>query len=148
MNCFRLLLSFFVLLQFTNLNAQDNPVSWQFELTYSDSGSFVVAKAEIESGWYVYSQFLESDDGPIPTQLVLSDSSLNLDKPTEEGQRLYRYDEMFGMDIKKFKKSMVIRQKIGDLQSDSVEGYIEFMTCNDEMCLPPRQISFKVATPK
>ena len=103
MNCFRLLLSLFVFVQLANLNAQDNPVSWQFELMYSDSGSFVVAKAEIESGWYVYSQFLESDDGPISTQLVLSDSSLNLDKPIEEGQSLYGYDEMFGMDIKKFK---------------------------------------------
>ena len=148
MNCFRLLLSLFVFVQLANLNAQDNPVSWQFELMYSDSGSFVVAKAEIESGWYVYSQFLESDDGPIPTQLVLSDSSLRLQKPTEEGQSLYGYDEMFGMDIKKFKKKMVIRQKIAELKSNRVEGYIEFMTCNDEMCLPPRQISFKVTTPK
>ena len=127
--------------------SQEQPVHWQFKVVQSDSGLQVIAKAEIESGWYVYSQYLESDDGPIPTHLMISDSLLIRSKATEEGPSIYGYDNMFGMDIKKFKKEMLIRQPIHNGSSQKLEGYVEFMTCNDEMCLPPRQIPFILTIP-
>ena len=44
------------------------PVKWTMEQKHIAGDEFeLVFKAKIEDGWKVYSQYLESDDGPIRT---------------------------------------------------------------------------------
>lgn len=147
MNSHFLISAFFFFVYVIHIHAQEQPVSWQINISKTDSGLFVIAKADIDKGWYVYSQFLESDDGPIATQLVFNDTLYMQHKATEEGPSIYGYDDMFGMDIKKFKKTMLVARKIHGDSGKKVDGFIEFMTCNDEMCLPPREVPFSLYIP-
>ena len=55
------------------------------------------------------------------------------------------YDKVFMMDIVKFKKEFTIGQEIKvGAGINTLSGYIEYMTCNDEQCLPPKQVEFTV----
>ncbi len=65
-----LLLLAFSLFATASLSAQ-NPVKWAF--TAKDAGNCqvdLIFTANIEDGWCTYSQFLESEDGPIPITLT------------------------------------------------------------------------------
>lgn len=125
--------------------AQENPVKWDitskplggdlFEITYS---------AKIQSGWYVYSEYLESEDGPIPTAVTFESKNQQVQgKSVEDGHKVSGFDEMFAMNITKFKDVFTIKQKIKVTDgSQPVKGYLTYMTCNNEKCLPPRDVEF------
>lgn len=142
-----LFLSFFFLFFSVLAFSQNNPVSWSFELTQGDDGTYILAAtADIEAGWYVYSQQLDGD-GPVPTQLTVEhqEGVTILGEATEEGNKVSGYDEIFGMDIVKFKKKATFSRKLRLQESvQSVTGSILFMCCNDEQCLPPRDVPFSV----
>ncbi|BDS13954.1 protein-disulfide reductase DsbD N-terminal domain-containing protein [Aureispira anguillae] len=126
---------------------QNNTVSWAFESKKTGKNEYTLyLKATIKDGWYVYSQYLESDDGPVRTEIVLEDEgTISLDgKAVEEGQQIKGYDNLFDMNIIKYKKHLTITQKIHTKGDEKVKGYITFMTCNDEQCLPPTDVPFEI----
>lgn len=122
-----------------------DPVKWTFEKESLANNEYnLVFNATIEDGWYVYSQFLEPD-GPIPTSFTyeenngvtiigkISENSL----VTKEG-----FDKMFEMNVKKFGKTATFKQKVKITEGANIKGYLEYMTCDDEKCLPPEYVEF------
>ncbi len=68
---FRPLLPAAFLLLLVNTAIGQNPVKWSF--TTKDAGNCqvdLILTGAIDDGWYSYSQFLESDEGPVATQLT------------------------------------------------------------------------------
>ena len=48
-----------------------DPVKWSFSSKQVSDNEFnLMYTANIESGWYIYSQYLESDDGPVKTSFT------------------------------------------------------------------------------
>jgi len=136
----------FFLLNSVVLQAQDL-VQWKFDVQKTAKKEYTItASATIADGWYVYSQYLESDDGPIKTELVfegLEDLEL-IGQATEEGKKVSGYDDMFDMNIVKYKDKMVIQQKVKIKKKTTAKGYITFMTCDDQSCRPPKDIPFEI----
>ena len=63
----------------------------------------------------------------------------------EDGKAIEGMDELFGIAVKKFKERAVFTQRVEVKEGlQEISGYIEFMSCNDEMCLPPREIPFVI----
>lgn len=125
-----------------------NPVQWKVELEKNKAGDYtIVATAAIQDGWYVYSQYLESDDGPIATAIILEEiEGQSTDFSTaavETGDKISGYDDMFGMNITKYKKKMVIKQPIKAAKGETIRGYLTYMCCNNESCLPPTDVEFE-----
>jgi thiol:disulfide interchange protein DsbD len=92
-----------------------NPVKWTF--TAKDAGKCqvdLVFTGEIEDGWYTYSQFLESEDGPVATSITFSPGSNYklVGKAKESGDILKTYDKVFDMNLTKFKHKAVLTQRI------------------------------------
>lgn len=128
-----------------------SPVKWTFTLTPAADGDYVfLAKASIEKGWWVYSQHLENDEGPIATTLNFDpgDHYKLTGKNKESANIKQIYDKVFEMQVSKFADYYSIEQKIkvSDL-SKPVTGYLNFMTCNDERCLPPTDAEFSLMAP-
>lgn len=126
--------------------AQMDVVSWSFESeSISDTQYKLTFTADINPGWYIYSQYLESDEGPIATSLNFTEQVgyKLVEKAEEEGTKVDGYDKIFMMNITKYKKQMVITQIIDvDNKGQELDGYVEFMTCNDDQCLPPKTVDF------
>ena len=124
-----------------------DPVKWDFSTEHVQGNeSNIVFHAEIEPGWAVYSQYLERDDGPIATSIVFEKgghfalTGKAIEDPTTKKEG---HDPMFDMNLAKYFKSMIIKQRVRiEDFSTPVAGIVTFMTCDDERCLPPAEVDF------
>ncbi|ANW95261.1 disulfide bond formation protein DsbD [Wenyingzhuangia fucanilytica] len=135
------LLKIAILFAFFSVNAQiHNPVSWTTSVEKTDKGNLVlVSTATIEKGWHLYSQNI-GDGGPIPTTFYYPENIKTVgDTKEEDGVEVD--DPIFNMPIKYFGDKAVFKQEITVTDLSSVEASVEYMVCNDEMCLPPKEVS-------
>jgi cytochrome c biogenesis DsbD-like protein len=124
---------------------QLNPVKWSYEASQVSAGEYdLVFTAHIQNGWYVYSQFLDSDEGPIPTSFSFEENAKIelVGKATEKGDKHEGYDELFMMNIVKFSGEPTYTQRIKVHGETQLTGYLEFMTCDNQRCLPPKEVTF------
>lgn len=125
--------------------AQMDPVSWEAKLVKRDDGNYLLKlTANTEAGWVVYSQFLE-EGGPIPTkfEVQLEENSELIGDFLEPNNGIREIDELFDMEVIKFKGPAEFTQVIRSTSNlNSVNGTIEYMTCDNKRCLPPKVIDF------
>ena len=124
-----------------------DPVSWDTQYEQINDEEFnLLFTASIDDGWSIYSQYLESDDGPVRTSFNFDkgDHFTLVGKNEENGKKEEGFDKLFDMNVIKFKQKVVFTQRIkaNDL-SKPISGYLEFMTCDATRCLPPKMIDFK-----
>lgn len=123
------------------------PVTWETSYKQVSDNEFdLVFTASIEKNWVIYSQYLpEADVRPIPTGFFFDkgDHFVTVGKVKEGGNKKTKYDKVFDMDLTKFYETGIFTQriKISDL-SQPITGYLEFMCCDDERCLPPTEVDF------
>lgn len=126
-------------------------VQWSVEIKPVAGQEYeVIFSSKIKENWSVYSQYLESDDGPVRTSINYETKGIEvIGKGKETGKRVEGFDEIFGMNVIKFKKTFTISQrvKISDI-SKEYSGYLEFMTCDDRSCLPPTAWDFSLKFPE
>ena len=138
-----------VLLCSSVMKAQElNPVSWQFTLEESGDSLYLVhADARIEPHWKLYSHFIE-EGGPIPTDLHIDSlpGFRQIAAIEEEGKRHGPdKDPIFGIDVSYYMDKVRFTRKIYVAEQPAlIKGYVLFMVCNDEQCLPPRTIPFEL----
>lgn len=117
------------------------PVHWQFELVQNLDQSFqIVATAKIDNGWFLYSQFT-ADDGPIPTTFTIDDKVVQF---VEKSPVITEMDDIFGVEVKKFKKESTFIFTLPSTDAKFVKGYVNFMTCDGARCLPPVDVEFNI----
>lgn len=124
-----------------------DPVSWKFsvENVKGDEATLVLS-ATIQSGWYLYSQFIE-EGGPIPTSFSFekSDAYSLIGSVSESPKAVPAFDAVFSMQIAKHKNKVDFKQKVKLKQAKvTVKGMLEFMTCDDRNCLPPEEVPFSI----
>lgn len=126
--------------------APTDPVKWTVTSDQVGEAWDLVFKAEIEHGWSVYSQNNYGDMGPWPTSVkVDSLPGFTVEgTPVETGEKVIEgMDAVFGMEVKKFKGWATFTQRLmAKDPSVPITGFFEYMTCNDEMCLPPTKVYF------
>ncbi|MEM9991168.1 MAG: protein-disulfide reductase DsbD domain-containing protein [Bacteroidota bacterium] len=124
-----------------------NPVAWSFDAkAIADDEYELTFTADVQDGWYIYSQYLD-EGGPVPTAFYVNEENglTVLGKPQESGNRKAGYDEIFEMELVKFSGTVLFKQKVKTSNVDAVKGYLEYMTCNDEQCLPPTEVEFTIS---
>jgi len=140
-----LLLSFTLLTTFTQAQIVE-PVKWTFDTEKIDENTVdVIFTATVDDGWYVYAQDID-DGGPIPTEFTFETlkGCKKLGKVEEAGKVIKTHDAIFDMDLKYYKKKVQFKQRITTKDAKGlIEGYLTFMTCNGEKCLPPTDVDFK-----
>lgn len=118
-----------------------DPVKWTVHTEVGSNGEVVLnAVAIMEEGWHVYALTLPRNDGPLPTVVTHEPSSSYAlvggvveDKPEEVE------DPNFAMLVRYHSKKAMFGQRIKRLfpAAFEVRGSVEYMACNDRMCLPP-----------
>lgn len=129
-----------------------NPVKWDIDVEQNSSNEITITfKSKIDDGWYVYSQYLESEDGPIATAIEYDAGShfSTVGKSTESGNKHEGFDNIFEMNVVKYDKTYNIHQKIKVNDPDkAIEGYLTFQSCDHEKCLPPMDYDFSIVPAK
>lgn len=121
------------------------PVSWQFAKEKTGENEYELQlTATIDPGWYIYGTDLEPG-GPIPTAVFFNDEDGfefvgGLRYPPAE----VKYDPNFEMDIPMYGNRVTFRQTVRVLSADPVivSGELQYMSCDDQRCLPPDYIDF------
>ncbi len=125
-----------------------DPVDWVFYIEdETDTTVTLVAKAEIDSSWHLYSSTVDPSVGPIPTGFTFADTAAHAAYgPIMEGDPETSYDPNFMMELAFFEGSAYFKQKVRKLspKPTKLEGFLTFMVCNDEMCLPPDDLPFSI----
>jgi len=130
------------------------PVKWSIQTKLLDNSEYdLILTADIEDGWYMYSQFLESDEGPLPTVFYWDEADTNLEiigTAKEESPKVIKaFDKMFEMNLTKFKESATFTQRVNIKDpSKPIQAEIEFQTCDASKCLPPTAVPFLVQADK
>ncbi|WP_430809666.1 MULTISPECIES: protein-disulfide reductase DsbD domain-containing protein [unclassified Carboxylicivirga] len=124
----------------------EEPVKWNFKFEKINNWEIkVIATAEIDEGWKLYGVDIP-EDGPFPTRLVIEESSANkaLKKTIEVTPSSLKFDDVFEMEIPFYKEKAIFAINVRVIDSSKpIKGYVEFMCCNDEKCLPPSNIDFE-----
>lgn len=141
-----MLMMFYI--QFSNAQVYD-PVKWTASVVkISDSEYELIAKANIEKGWHLYSQNVPAE-GPKATIFSFAGRAEYLKKGnTKEEQGIVVEDPVYEMKIKYFINKAIFKQriKVKNKTAFEIRGNVQFMVCNDTKCLPPKQaeLLFKV----
>ncbi len=136
------------LLSFVATAQMAEPVKWSFKAEKISNNDYkVTLTASIEEGWYVYSQDLPNK-GPIPTQIKFDKNpQIILDgKTVEMGTKKEDFDQNFNMTVTKLVGQTNYFQKVvrvGDAKE--VKGSLFFMTCNGQVCMPPKKVDFNIS---
>ncbi len=135
-------------LNFSTTSTIPEPIKWSFEVDKVSDGEYdLVITADIDKGWYLYSQD-NTNEGPIPTSFTFTESSTIsiIQDVKEEGELLKKHDELFEMVVSKYKSKVVFRQRYKSTdEKATMSGYVTYMTCDGLRCLPPKDLEFNVS---
>jgi hypothetical protein len=145
----RLLLIFTSFLIGSSAFAQSDVVEWKFESKkLADKKYEVKLIAVVKNPWHIYST-TTPEGGPLPTKISFAKNPLTVfdGKIKEVGKLQTHFEEVFDVDTKFFNDKVEFVQVVnvkGNAKTN-LAGTVEFMTCNDKECLPPKSVAFSVA---
>lgn len=144
----KFLVSITAILSVIAVNAQ-NPVNWSFTTKKIADKTFEVhMTANIQPGWHLYSQTQPDDAIAIPTGVTIQKNPLvMLDGKVKEAGKLEKFhDAKLGVSANQYSSKVDFVQvvKLKANVKTNVSGSVEFQTCDDKKCLPPKTVNFSV----
>lgn len=145
----RLFLSVAVLFTGLFLSAQ-SPVNWTFSAKKIDDKTFEVhMSASIQKGWHLYSQDQPEDAIANPTSFTITANPLlQLEGKIKEIGKMEKFtDKQLGLSANQYSNGVDFVQviKLKGSAKTSISGSVEYQTCDDKKCLPPKTVNFSVA---
>ena len=146
----KLVLSIFIFSAVTGVYAQQNPVSWSFTAVKKNDKMYEVQlSATIEDRWHLYSQKQPDDAIVNPTTIKFNPNPLiSLEGKIDESGKMEKFsDKTLGVSANQYSGSVVFIQKIKMKASakTNITGTVEYQTCDDKKCLPPKTVPFSIA---
>lgn len=124
-------------------------VKWTFAAKkIADKKYEVSLTAAINGDFHLYAM-KAGVEGPIPTTITFAPNPiLSLQgQIVEKGKKITKVEEVWGGKVNFFEKTVTFSQIVNTKSAakTNLNGKIEFMVCNDEVCLPPSEVPFKIA---
>lgn len=129
--------------------AQLNPVSWTFtSKKIADKTYEIHLTATMQSGWHLYSQVQPEDAIAIPTGFKINSNPLiSLDGKIKEVGKMEKFhDKKLEVSANQYsgKVDFVQVVKLKANAKTNFTGSVEYQTCDDEKCLPPKTVNFSI----
>ncbi len=139
----RLLLLLPLLSLCLNLFGQDalSKVNWKFEAKKTGDSTFnVTATAKIAPGYHIFTDNPEGDGSQTPTAISFKKNpNIVLDgKISSNGKVITEDVKELDYKINYYKNSVTYTQKIIAHANTVLKGTLDFQTCDDKMCFPPK----------
>ena len=138
----------FSVLSLLNIYSQgQNPVKWvaSYKSISATEGEIIIT-AQIDRPWHTYSQ-RPTPDGPVPTAFSFTETKqYQLVGKVEESNAREEFDAAFGAKVFVFADKAEFKQKIKLTAKTPLTIFfkVEYMCCDDKMCLPPKTIDLSV----
>ena len=124
-------------------------VKWTFTSKKIAENTFEIRMtANIMGNYHMYAQQAGAE-GPIPTSFTFSPNPLvTFDgKVKEQGKMIKKYESAWPGTVNYYEKKVDFVQviKLKGKVKTNLSGKVEFIVCNDNECLPPSEVEFKIA---
>ena len=132
------------------LVSAQSPISWTFTAKKLGTNTYEIhMTASIENHWHLYSQVQPEDAIAIPTTFTIkSNPLLKLNGKIKEIGKMEKFkDESLGLSANQYSKKVDFVQIVnlkGKVKTN-FSGSVEYQTCDDKKCLPPKTVNFNVA---
>jgi thiol:disulfide interchange protein len=141
-----ILTGFFFLIN-NSISQVFDPVKWTFESTEINKKKVeLIFEATIDKGWHLYGLNIP-ENGPIATSIVFEDTAgyKIKSKTVSVTNPEIKYDSIFGINLELFSNKATFKQQIEKTTKEDliIKGYVEFMSCDDQRCLPPKEVEFE-----
>jgi len=143
------LLLFTLVTGFTLLAQSSKQVKWVFtskkiaEKTYE-----VHMTATINGNYHMYAQNA-GVEGPLPTAFAFTKNPLLVmdGKVKEKGKLVRKFESAWSGSVNYYEKTVNFIQtiKVRGSAKTNLAGKVEFMVCDDNLCLPPAEVDFSVS---
>jgi thiol:disulfide interchange protein DsbD len=140
----------FLVAGFFSANAQLNPVTWSFSAKKTGDKTYEIhMTARIMPGWHLYSQEQPDDAIPMPTTFKFNSNPLiNKEGKIKEIGKLEKIkDDVLGSSVNQYSNTVSFVQKV-KLKANvktNFTGNVEYQTCDDKKCLPPKTVNYSIA---
>jgi len=126
------------------------PVTWTFTSKKLSNGNFEIhMTATLEKGWHLYSQEQPDDAIAMPTTFTITRNPLIevVGKIKEVGKLEKFHDKELDLSANQYSTTVNFIQtvKLKGAAKTNFTGSVEYQTCDDKKCLPPKTVNFKVA---
>ena len=134
-----------LLFSYSFIFGQLDPVKWTVSKEKQKNSSYkLIFTATMDDDWVIYSQHTDPN-GPVPTSFMYNNTHCLDGAVKENSKAVTLYSDLFMVDVIKFKKEAIFVQNIKADCGELIEASIEFMTCNGDRCLPPKEVKFEIA---
>lgn len=127
-----------------------SPVSWSYSSKKLSENTYeVYLTASIQPGWHLYAQSQPADAIAQPTTFTFAKNPLlQFEGKVKEVGKLEKFkDAKLDVSANQYsgKVQFVQKVKVMGKAKTAVSGKLEFQTCDDQKCLPPKTVNFAVA---
>ncbi|TXF89524.1 DUF255 domain-containing protein [Neolewinella aurantiaca] len=125
------------------------PVSWDAKAEDLGNGTYRISMTgTMLPEWTIYSKDVDPDVGPIPTTFVVqnNDKAKTVGEVSEKSATLIeKFDKAWDTVVAKIDGGTVVYSQLVEVPAGSkISGYLEYQTCDGEMCLPPTEVPFSL----
>ncbi|MDR1344446.1 MAG: thioredoxin family protein [Tannerellaceae bacterium] len=123
------------------------PAKWKINMSGQGTAEKIIAfTATLDKGWHLYDMNLPAG-GPVSTSFtfdILNGAEL-MGKTEASTKPVSGHDDAFGIELRWYEEEVMFTQKIRitDASKFRISGSVEYMVCNDAMCLPPERQGFR-----
>ena len=134
----------------TAVVSAQSPVTWSFtSKKLADNSYEIRMTATMDKGWHLYSQTQPDDAVAMPTTFTITTNPLIevVGKIKEVGNMQKFHDKQLDLSANQYSEKVEFVQtvKLKGKVKTSFSGSVEYQTCDDKKCLPPKTVNFKVA---
>lgn len=127
-----------------------HPVNWSFTAKkVSDKTYEVYMTATLQSGWHLFSQSQPEDAIANPTTFTINNNPLiKLEGKIKENGTMEKFvDKKLGLSANQYSSKVDFVQlvKLKGKVKTNFSGNVEYQTCDDKKCLPPKTVNFNVS---
>ncbi|WP_300597054.1 protein-disulfide reductase DsbD domain-containing protein [Niabella sp.] len=144
-----IVLGLLAVLSLATARAQDDPASWKFTAKkISEKVYEVQMTATLRSGWHLYSQTQPKDAIAYPTKVGFANNPLivRTGNVKEVGKMEKFHDASTNSTAHQYANTVTFIQKVTlkAAAKTALSGTVEYQTCDDKQCKPPKKIPFNV----
>lgn len=129
----------------------NNPVTWKTSVKMTSKTEGVITMtATMQAGWHIYNTTLIEGGSYKKTSINLSESTgiQLIGAPKASAKAVTVDDKDFGLiSYWDNKVSFTQKFKVTDKTKARIIGNINYMSCNDETCMPPKNEKIDLAVP-
>ena len=127
-----------------------SPILWSYTAKKTGDKTYEIhLTATIQTTWHLYSQIQPSDAVVMPTEIKFKKNPLVIldGKVKEVGIMEAYHDKQLKISANQYagKVDFVQKIKLRSAVKTSIVGSVQFQTCDDKKCLPPRKLDFSIA---